>query len=169
MRPPVEWNDPRLVVELEIQDHVTGGLQDLGVTVRACAIVAEPRHAVGQAASSITESLWAVGVMAKRSGDRGGIPLLAFRGEWWNLAVRRIHDQRRAALDSSLDNPVRAAGGVGVREVVRIGEHAQVERVSSSKIRRGILKEPIGSCLEFRSEEHTSELQSHSDLVCRLL
>src|SRR5436190_4950098 len=27
----------------------------------------------------------------------------------------------------------------------------------------------IGSCLGRRSEEHTSELQSHSDLVCRLL
>src|SRR5438034_1321570 len=27
---------------------------------------------------------------------------------------------------------------------------------------------PLGSCA-FRSEEHTSELQSHSDLVCRLL
>src|SRR5438034_7288364 len=25
------------------------------------------------------------------------------------------------------------------------------------------------SCSSFRSEEHTSELQSHSDLVCRLL
>src|SRR5438034_4876203 len=27
----------------------------------------------------------------------------------------------------------------------------------------------MGPELEFRSEEHTSELQSHSDLVCRLL
>src|SRR5438132_9461429 len=28
---------------------------------------------------------------------------------------------------------------------------------------------PRGTLLHFRSEEHTSELQSHSDLVCRLL
>src|SRR5438132_5918316 len=27
----------------------------------------------------------------------------------------------------------------------------------------------IGTCTSVRSEEHTSELQSHSDLVCRLL
>src|SRR5260221_11702526 len=27
----------------------------------------------------------------------------------------------------------------------------------------------INACLALRSEEHTSELQSHSDLVCRLL
>src|SRR5260221_2263868 len=27
----------------------------------------------------------------------------------------------------------------------------------------------LGGCLSGRSEEHTSELQSHSDLVCRLL
>src|SRR5438034_4561052 len=29
--------------------------------------------------------------------------------------------------------------------------------------------EVIGNVTELRSEEHTSELQSHSDLVCRLL
>src|SRR5436190_3847892 len=28
---------------------------------------------------------------------------------------------------------------------------------------------PYGLCPDRRSEEHTSELQSHSDLVCRLL
>src|SRR5260221_3651635 len=28
---------------------------------------------------------------------------------------------------------------------------------------------PLNNSLENRSEEHTSELQSHSDLVCRLL
>src|SRR2546428_5129157 len=28
---------------------------------------------------------------------------------------------------------------------------------------------PHGSCPQYRSEEHTSELQSRSDLVCRLL
>src|SRR6202012_3967690 len=27
----------------------------------------------------------------------------------------------------------------------------------------------LGFCTAFRSEEHTSELQSHSDIVCRLL
>src|SRR5438034_6211962 len=32
----------------------------------------------------------------------------------------------------------------------------------------GLLASQINGC-EFRSEEHTSELQSHSDLVCRLL
>src|SRR5947207_3522638 len=36
---------------------------------------------------------------------------------------------------------------------------------------RGLLRvaHPAGPCAEARSEEHTSELQSHSDLVCRLL
>src|SRR5260221_6970078 len=37
------------------------------------------------------------------------------------------------------------------------------ERIIAS----GLLR--IFSCHCFRSEEHTSELQSHSDLVCRLL
>src|SRR5260221_10634613 len=31
------------------------------------------------------------------------------------------------------------------------------------------VRQGIGGALEIRSEEHTSELQSHSDLVCRLL
>src|SRR5260221_9136922 len=30
-------------------------------------------------------------------------------------------------------------------------------------------RRPHGACRHGRSEEHTSELQSHSDLVCRLL
>src|SRR5947207_12098398 len=37
-------------------------------------------------------------------------------------------------------------------------------------LRRRLWHGPAGSgCRERRSEEHTSELQSHSDLVCRLL
>src|SRR5436190_3861418 len=34
-------------------------------------------------------------------------------------------------------------------------------------VRRG--RKASGVCSSLRSEEHTSELQSHSDLVCRLL
>src|SRR5437588_4006372 len=37
----------------------------------------------------------------------------------------------------------------------------------SRQMHRPGLRTPIGRC--GRSEEHTSELQSHSDLVCRLL
>src|SRR5438034_8207132 len=36
-------------------------------------------------------------------------------------------------------------------------------------VREGMGAEPAARCLYVRSEEHTSELQSHSDLVCRLL
>src|SRR5436190_22955369 len=35
--------------------------------------------------------------------------------------------------------------------------------------RRGLSRAAVGPHLDERSEEHTSELQSHSDLVCRLL
>src|SRR5438132_7223770 len=41
-------------------------------------------------------------------------------------------------------------------------------RRCSASLPRRILSPPIMSSLP-RSEEHTSELQSHSDLVCRLL
>src|SRR5260221_7511798 len=43
-----------------------------------------------------------------------------------------------------------------------------LEIMSPSKDHEAI-KSLIASLLEVRSEEHTSELQSHSDLVCRLL
>src|SRR5438034_6669325 len=36
-------------------------------------------------------------------------------------------------------------------------------------VRRGVLQIPKFGAINPRSEEHTSELQSHSDLVCRLL
>src|SRR5437773_5723040 len=41
---------------------------------------------------------------------------------------------------------------------------------AASCITRSALRYPSGlGCPKFRSEEHTSELQSHHDLVCRLL
>src|SRR5437588_7895439 len=40
----------------------------------------------------------------------------------------------------------------------------------TGRIRRGFEGDASSQCAEsLRSEEHTSELQSHSDLVCRLL
>src|SRR5260221_2428025 len=43
-----------------------------------------------------------------------------------------------------------------------------VESKKSQSERRALRTSPA-SCGSTRSEEHTSELQSHSDLVCRLL
>src|SRR5467141_4117617 len=40
---------------------------------------------------------------------------------------------------------------------------------SSSSTRRGPAMKAIATSSSFRSEEHTSELQSHLNLVCRLL
>src|SRR5690349_22577210 len=49
-------------------------------------------------------------------------------------------------------------------------EHAVAVIVGKSKLRRcGHSHEPGSAALERRSEEHTSELQSRRDLVCRLL
>src|SRR5260221_8721463 len=42
--------------------------------------------------------------------------------------------------------------------LVGVARHVGVRAVAES-----------GAILQYRSEEHTSELQSHSDLVCRLL
>src|SRR5438132_10114791 len=56
----------------------------------------------------------------------------------------------------------RSAAANGESGAARPGrEHARVRREVTVRKRQQLF--------EFRSEEHTSELQSHSDLVCRLL
>src|SRR5947207_11765253 len=49
-----------------------------------------------------------------------------------------------------------------------VGEHSQEGRHVENS-RRILWVPPEGAHVHARSEEHTSELQSHSDLVCRLL
>src|SRR2546421_6150883 len=53
-------------------------------------------------------------------------------------------------------------------EVVRSArrDYERVKRYVAAKEASGVNAQPS---LEYRSEEHTSELQSRSDLVCRLL
>src|SRR5437588_494761 len=43
------------------------------------------------------------------------------------------------------------------------------EGIIADNVREMILEEHLAHVVRDRSEEHTSELQSHSDLVCRLL
>src|SRR2546421_4079972 len=50
---------------------------------------------------------------------------------------------------------------------VILGEYTHITEGDTVKTTGKILSVPIGP--ELRSEEHTSELQSRSDLVCRLL
>src|SRR2546430_9395811 len=44
-----------------------------------------------------------------------------------------------------------------------------LHRVPCDRVRNGVPAGPAGTPLRTRSEEHTSELQSQSNLVCRLL
>src|SRR2546427_5036228 len=50
----------------------------------------------------------------------------------------------------------------------RIG-HTEDERFGRDFLPLDVVKSPAGGDAAFRSEEHTSELQSQSNLVCRLL
>src|SRR5438034_6320991 len=56
-------------------------------------------------------------------------------------------------------------------ELMRLACEAtfDVFRAVFASVKEGMSQEDIGKLVESRSEEHTSELQSHSDLVCRLL
>src|SRR5438034_2857108 len=59
--------------------------------------------------------------------------------------------------------PLGAGAGAAGRGGGRAAHH--LRRVAGRGVRAG----PLGEVGGRRSEEHTSELQSHSDLVCRLL
>src|SRR5438034_7630764 len=57
-----------------------------------------------------------------------------------------------------------------VRKGAHLTEYAILAALWYRAFTRGRrLTPPTAGWLAFRSEEHTSELQSHSDLVCRLL
>src|SRR5947207_3533721 len=51
-----------------------------------------------------------------------------------------------------------------LNEIVR-----NTEQFRAADAAGALLRLPTGDGVALRSEEHTSELQSHSDLVCRLL
>src|SRR5947207_6320752 len=91
------------------------------------------------------ELLAAVGCVATRDehDEAGQILILGTKSIDNPRAKRRITEARIAGLNQQL------RGGM----VELIGSH----RLDETKI------------VNMRSEEHTSELQSHSDLVCRLL
>src|SRR5438034_3691001 len=73
-------------------------------------------------------------------------------------------DQHKARVLDSINFGCRYVQLGRIDEIVGgIDEHDR--RGDSLEVRRGIVV-PRGV---YRSEEHTSELQSHSDLVCRLL
>src|SRR2546421_5025152 len=51
----------------------------------------------------------------------------------------------------------------------KVIDHERVWGVRATPIEVAAIYQVVGGLIERRSEEHTSELQSRSDLVCRLL
>src|SRR5260221_7270965 len=50
------------------------------------------------------------------------------------------------------------------------GGSNRIKQLDREVLQQWVVRDGLCSChYELRSEEHTSELQSHSDLVCRLL
>src|SRR5438132_4210522 len=82
-------------------------------------------------------------------------------------AVSHFFCYASRALRDSLSFPTRRSSDrtVGVPHLVVVVEDVELVDVVS----RGRLLRLTTSTSSTRSEEHTSELQSHSDLVCRLL
>src|SRR5438034_6098553 len=81
-------------------------------------------------------------------------------------SIRALCGVVRGDATSPCNRTRRPASSAAVSdEAIQIGDrvvHLQVPGVFTVVARRGAF-------FEVRSEEHTSELQSHSDLVCRLL
>src|SRR5206468_12797775 len=69
------------------------------------------------------------------------------------------HDEPDLAFAHDRDRPAGAGGGEGCRR----------ERADDPRVRHRMGPAQGDALLGLRSEEHTSELQSRSDLVCRLL
>src|SRR5437588_7090220 len=79
----------------------------------------------------------------------------------------------RSCVLASVFQPHRAgtfASGIFSRRFAAVGvQHCRRQRVSMAWFKRAKKSIEQPTPPEERSEEHTSELQSHSDLVCRLL
>src|SRR5437588_6793396 len=66
-----------------------------------------------------------------------------------------------------LDDAPRLFKLLGLQDVVGVADAPELQGVA--EVARRDLVQPLALRDRVRSEEHTSELQSHSDLVCRLL
>src|SRR5438034_3006643 len=84
----------------------------------------------------------------RMKAELGGIVVLDFGGQYTQLIARRIREQQVFSAVLPCTSSI---------EEIRRFEPA------------GIVLSGGPSSVYDRSEEHTSELQSHSDLVCRLL
>src|SRR5438034_8742348 len=104
------------------------------------------------------------------------------RAQGDSLTVADTLNTFRAALGGSLNAPNSPPTDSGRREINWDGVPAALTNVDNFPAtffnvnsKRGVLMSTPGTGLRVdstafaRSEEHTSELQSHSDLVCRLL
>src|SRR5438034_6858515 len=95
-----------------------------------------------------------------------------YRDRYFDLNVRHFHEklQREHAIDLSYTWVKLALQGAGL--VTRGRKRGVHRRRRPRRPLPGMLLHIDGShhrWFQDRSEEHTSELQSHSDLVCRLL
>src|SRR5437773_1410134 len=125
---------------------------------------------------------------ARTGAERGAAMAAQIGQEFWAIANRRV----LGFLELSLGNPARAVEYLhpprriritsllhmpsncefietGIEAFVAVGDlETAGELLSALQDRAGRIDSPWERAIR-RSEEHTSELQSHHDLVCRLL
>src|SRR2546428_11495958 len=101
-------------------------------------------------------------------------PLIGVANTWIETMPCNFHLRR---LSAKVKEGIRAAGGTPMEFntiAISDGETMGTEGMRASLVSREVIADSIelvcrGQMFDARSEEHTSELQSRSDLVCRLL
>src|SRR5438132_7225756 len=123
--------------------------------------------------------------MLKPIGTIAGLGLAVASVSWLYRALRRRFVSRRGNLRIIVETSITIKESPerlyrfwrNFENLPHVMSHLDSVRVTAPTRSHWIVKAPAGVRLEWdaeiindmRSEEHTSELQSHSDLVCRLL
>src|SRR3989440_2587591 len=163
---------PAAAENLEGFEHVTGCFPHLGISFPG-----SRAHAVGLRPHS-AERLEQVGDRRALRAQRVDAVLLG--REQVALRIEHLELTGHAVLVAKARKPqrgpqCRSALALGFETLARLGlRHQRVAHVAACVLdRKLVLRERLAFAraggLHLRSEEHTSELQSRSDLVCRLL
>src|SRR5438034_5537433 len=107
---------------------------------------------------------------AKPKSELGGVVVLDFGGQYTQLIARRIREQQVFSAIVPCTASVQEIQSYEPAGIVLSGGPSSVYDRDAPVCDPAVLGTGVpvlGIC--YRSEEHTSELQSHSDLECRLL
>src|SRR5438034_2257848 len=146
------------------------GVRVRGALLGALIMVAVPMGGALMSVPAAAQTVASISVEGNRRVEVETIRSYFKPGPGGRLGQAQIDDGLKALIETGLFQDVRI-NQVGGRLVVTVVENAVIGRIAfegnkkvkDEQLSAEIQSKPRGT----RSEEHTSELQSHSDLVCR--